>query len=84
MRDTDDIGSNPTDNPQLDDLIRARVNRRQVLGGGLAAAAVGFFGRSLLAPLPAAAQTATAPRRATRGRPGPLGFTEVPPSTDDL
>lgn len=38
MHDTDDIGSIPTDNPHLEDLIRARVTRRQVLGGGLAAA----------------------------------------------
>jgi secreted PhoX family phosphatase len=83
VRDTDDIGSNLSDNPHLDELIAARSSRRQVLGGGLAAAAVGFFGRSLLAPLPAAA-SAGGQRRATTGRPGLLGFTAVAPSSDDV
>ncbi|MEW6154013.1 MAG: PhoX family phosphatase [Actinomycetota bacterium] len=81
MNDTDDIGSNPTTNVHLDDLIRARLNRRQVMTGGIAAAAVGFFGRSL-APAPAAG--ATTARPAGRGRPGRLvSFTPVPTSTDD-
>lgn len=81
MRDTDDLGSNPTDNPHLDDLIQARVGRRQLLGGGLAAAAVGFFGRGTLAD---AAAAASAPPRQTTGKPGSrLTFTEVPTSTDD-
>jgi hypothetical protein len=85
VRDTEDTGSNPTDTPHLDDLIRARVNRRQVLGGGLAAAAVGFFGRGLLTPASAAAATASpaAPPRATTGPRSPLAFAPVAASSDD-
>jgi len=81
VRDTDDIGSNPTDNPHLDDLITARINRRSVLGGGLAAAAVGFFGRSVPTSSAAPAATTAPPDRARRT--GSLGFTEVPASSDD-
>jgi secreted PhoX family phosphatase len=84
VRDTDDIGSNPATDRSLDELIRARVNRRQVLGGGLVAAAVGFIGGSALAPMPVAAsgrQRAMPPRLGTAG--GRLGFVEVPTSTDD-
>jgi secreted PhoX family phosphatase len=83
VHDTDDLGSNPTDNPHLADLIEARVSRRAVLGGGLAAA-VGFFGGGLLPPAvagagpAAAAASARRPRAKTR-----LGFTEVPPSSAD-
>ena len=78
MQDTDDLGSNPTDNPALGDLIAASLSRRSVLGGAAAAAAVGFFGGSgLLSAAPAAAAT-EAP--ATRPL---LGFTEVPVSSAD-
>jgi len=79
MEDTDDLGSNPTDNPALGDLIAASLSRRSVLGGAAAAAAVGFFGGSgLLSAAPAAAATTEAP--ATRPL---LGFTEVPVSSAD-
>jgi len=82
VHDTDDLGSNPTDNPHLADLIETRVSRRAVLGGGLAAAAVGFFGGGLLSPaIAGAGPTAPASRRGPKV--GRLGFIEVPPSTDD-
>jgi uncharacterized protein len=83
--DTDDIGSNPTENPHLDDLISSRLRRRTVLGGGLAFAAAGFIGGGMLAG-PAGASPATTPTAPTgRGRRhrSLLGFTEVPPSSDD-
>jgi secreted PhoX family phosphatase len=83
VRDTDDIGSNPTRNSSFDEIVRTRLNRRQVLGGGLAAAAVGFFGGSMLAPMPA---LATGPQSRIRGigsTPDRLAFLEVDPSTDD-
>jgi hypothetical protein len=85
VRDTDDIGSNPTNNVHLDDLIASRINRRQLLGGGLATAAVGFFGRGLIdaAPAGAAGSGPKAPPGAGRPRTR-LGFTAVPTSTDDL
>jgi hypothetical protein len=40
MHDSEDLGSNPTDNPALTDL--AAVGRRTLLAGGLATAAVAF------------------------------------------
>lgn len=83
MPDTDDLGSNPTHNPHLADLIEARVSRRAVLGGGLAAAAVGFFGGALLSPGVAGAGQASRRAGASPSATGRLGFTEVPPSTAD-
>lgn len=84
MQDTDDLGSNPSQNSQLADLIAARFDRRTLLRGGLAAAAVGFFGQSLLGAGPAGAQAVAPARRAPNRRPGRLlGFSPVPASTDD-
>jgi uncharacterized protein len=74
MHETDDRGSNDSGNPHIADLIEARLSRRNVLGGTLAAAAAGFVGRDLLAP-------ASADARATRNC--KLGFTEVPVSSED-
>ena len=85
MFDTDDIGSNTTDNPHLDDLIRVRVSRRSLLGGGLAAAAVGFFGVGILEAVPAAAASGSSQPKAATGKPGSLlGFAPVEPSSDDV
>ncbi len=87
MHDTDDIGSNPTDNAHLDDLIQARFGRRQVLGGGLAAAALGFFGgpTSLAGASPKPGQAngkpAQAPGQAKKSE--RIGFNGIDPSTDD-
>ncbi|MGH9185765.1 MAG: PhoX family protein, partial [Acidimicrobiales bacterium] len=72
MHDTDQPGCNLSDNPALTDLIEARVSRRSVLGGGLAAAAVGFLGGGVLN----AASVVARPRHL-------LGFTEVPTSSAD-
>jgi uncharacterized protein len=85
VHDPDDISSNPTDNPHLGDLIGARLSRRQVLGGGLAAAAAGFLGHGILqAGTAGAAPPPAKGPRSTTGRPGSrLGFAEVPPSDDD-
>ncbi|WP_322760219.1 PhoX family phosphatase [Frankia sp. Cr2] len=82
MRDTDDIGSNPTDNPALSDLIAARFSRRAALGGGLAAATVGFLGGGVLTA--AAAEAGSAGSDRDKGKPHQLlGFAEVPTSTAD-
>lgn len=71
--------SNWTPNPTLNEIAEARISRRAILRGGLAAGVVGFFGGTanrLLAPAAAAA----APDR----RPSTLlGFQAVPPSTAD-
>jgi secreted PhoX family phosphatase len=70
VHDTDDIGSNPTDNPRLSDMISLGISRRAVLGGGLATAAVTFIG----------GQPAWGGPRPPRQL---LGFAEVPVSADD-
>jgi secreted PhoX family phosphatase len=75
MHDTDDIGSNPSGNPHIQDLIEARLSRRGFLGGSVAVAAAGFLGGSLLAPGQAQAH-------GSRACPV-LGFEEVPPSDAD-
>jgi secreted PhoX family phosphatase len=74
MLDTDDIGSNLSDNPHLQDMIEVRMKRRSFLGGSLAVAATGFLGGSALASPPSVATHRPAPR---------LGFKEVPPSAAD-
>jgi hypothetical protein len=75
MIDTDDIGSNESGNPHLADMIEAQLSRRSVLTGGVALAAVGFFGGSLL---PSGQATAR-----SLGRNAVLGFNEVPASDAD-
>jgi secreted PhoX family phosphatase len=75
MIDTDDIGSNESGNPHLADMIEARLSRRSVLTGGVALAATGFFGGSLL-------QSGQATARSF-GRNPALGFGEVPASDAD-
>jgi secreted PhoX family phosphatase len=79
VNDTDDIGSNLSENPHLADLIVARLRRRNVLTGGLAAAAVGFLGGCAD---DSSAETLGSTEDALRR--GPLlGFQEVPPSKED-
>jgi secreted PhoX family phosphatase len=77
INDTDDIGSNPTQNPHIMDIIEARVSRRNVLGGGLALAAGSVFGTSLLAP------NAEASGAGHHGQ-TLIGFTEVAVSSEDV
>ncbi|WP_373051992.1 PhoX family protein [Thioalkalivibrio sp.] len=50
LDDSENVSSNPTDNPSFRDIVNAGVSRRQVLKGSLAAAAAGF-----LVPAPAMA-----------------------------
>jgi len=49
MFDTDDFPSNPTQNPQLSDMIEARMSRRGLLGGALAATIFGLVAADVLA-----------------------------------
>ena len=76
MHDTDDIGSNHSGNPHLQDMIDARIQRRSFLGGTLAVAATGFLGGAALAPTEARASNG-------RGSWPRLGFDEVPVSSED-
>ena len=76
MQDTDDIGSNTSGNPHIDELIEARISRRGMIGGTAAAAAAGFLGAATL-PSDEASAHGRGPRRVL------IGFEEVPPSSDD-
>jgi hypothetical protein len=85
MRDTDDIGSNVSGNPHLEDMIARRIGRRSLLGGTAAAFAGGFLGGSAFAPRTAEATGFHSPffdRGRSRGR-RLLGFSEVPATGDD-
>lgn len=73
----EDIGSNPTQNPHIDDLIAARVSRRSVLTGAAALTAAGLLPAALLTSAPAAAN-GSAPARV-----GKLRFAAAAPSSDD-
>jgi secreted PhoX family phosphatase len=53
--DPDDISSNPTDGPSLDDVVARRASRRTVLAGGMAGAAA-FLTTNLLGAPPALAK----------------------------
>lgn len=72
MFDTDDIPSNTSTNPYLDDLVGQQVSRRTVLKGAAAASMLGFLGSTVIGE-----GVAEAARRPL------LGFGEIPPSTDD-
>lgn len=76
MQDTDDIGSNDSANPHIQDMIEARIKRRSFLGGSLAVAATGFFGGAALA-------SSTVRNGVARGLAPRLGFAAVPPGTED-
>jgi uncharacterized protein len=88
MNDTDDIGSNQSGNPHLVEIIASRLTRRNMLSGGIAAAAVGFLGGGCAygegAPDDEGAGTSGS---SLHFKPKPwkplLGFQEVPPSTED-
>jgi secreted PhoX family phosphatase len=74
-KDADDMVSNVSTSPTLEDVIHARVTRRTVLGGGVAAATLAGAGgvASLLNAVPAEAKK--------RGK--LLGFTGLAASTAD-
>jgi hypothetical protein len=67
----DDTVSNASPNETFESVLRANLQRRQVLHGGLGAAAIGFLGAPALAD-------------ARSGRPRPrIGFDSIPISFDD-
>lgn len=80
MNDTDDIGSNQSNTPHLSDMIVERLNRRDVLSGGVAVAATGFLGACAVE---AEGEPLGESEEALRGRRPLLGFKEVPTSTED-
>lgn len=77
--DPDDVSSNPSNNTPFKKVVAARLSRRDVLRGGVAAAATGFF---TIAADPLA-QAVAAPG-GSKGRPGSLlGFRPVATSDAD-
>ena len=77
--DIENVGSNTSTNPHLDDVVASRFSRRGVLSGSTASAALLFFGG---AQLVGAGAAAAAPKK-PRGRGPVIGFTPVPTSTAD-
>ncbi|MEY4674896.1 MAG: hypothetical protein RL148_2680 [Planctomycetota bacterium] len=82
LSDENPNGSNPSNNPRLEELVEQRVDRRSLLGGALGLTAAQFLGAGLLA-----SRTAHARAAATGGETSEtneqLTFTEVPPSSAD-
>jgi secreted PhoX family phosphatase len=78
--DIENIGSNTSTNPHIDQIVASRYSRRAVMMGGTATAAVLFYGGSqVLASGAATSDVRPAARRGPR-----IGFTSVPTSSDDL
>jgi secreted PhoX family phosphatase len=77
--DIENIGSNPSTNPHIDQIVAARYSRRSLMVGGTASAALAFFGGSQLI-----ASGAAAAGERPADRPGPrIAFSPVPTSIDD-
>ena len=74
-RSGDEPICNFSDNPTFGGILNARLDRRDVLTGGLAAAVTGYFGSSLLGLASSSAQPTTSK--------GLLGFTAIKTSTAD-
>jgi hypothetical protein len=78
--DPDDLSSNPSSNTPFKKVVAARLSRRDVIRGGVAAAATGFFSVAA-GPLGSSALAST---RAGGPKRGPLlGFEPVPTSAAD-
>jgi uncharacterized protein len=72
----DDIVSNPSGNPTFEEVVHARLSRRSLIGGGVAASVAASLGGvgSLLHAVPAQATNGTQPL---------LGFQGIPVSSAD-
>ncbi|MEY3452894.1 MAG: hypothetical protein RL574_632 [Actinomycetota bacterium] len=75
--DSEDIGSNTSDNRTFDDVLTSFVSRRSVLAGGAAAAAFVFAGASSVKASAVEPTRRTASGVAARKRP-PINFTSIP------
>lgn len=75
----EDIGTNPSANTHIGELIDARLSRRQVLGGGLGAGAAMVFGSFALAGCDQSEDDDEG-----MGPAPALGFTAVAKNTSDL
>lgn len=68
--------SNHSDNRTFEDVLSVHMSRRSVLVGGLATAAVAFFGSSAASAASPKAQIAAATRRVAKSP--KIGFTSIP------
>jgi len=75
--DSEDIGSNTSDNRTFEDVLTSFVSRRSVLAGGAAAAAFVFAGASGVKASAVEPTRRTASGVAARKRP-PINFTSIP------
>ncbi len=73
---TENVSTNPSNGRHFDEIIDARLSRRNVLKGGLVTA-LGFMSSAVFAPAPAAAAPASA-RRRTSTAAALLGFEPIP------
>ena len=73
----DDSVSNPSGNRQFNDVLEVNLKRRQMLIGGLSAAAIGFLGLPALGGIRLASATAIQPRAGFGG----IGFEGIQPNT---
>lgn len=80
MHDSDDIGSNQSNNPHLVELIAQRLERRSMLSGGVAVAAAGFLAGC---GADSGAESLGESAEELHGRRPLLGFAEVPASSED-
>ena len=81
----DEMVSNPSDNESFVEVLDARLSRRALLGGGVAAAAAGVLGGGvgqLLAARPAGARS-LASSRGEEGRDRCSASPAIPTSTAD-
>lgn len=90
MSHDDELDTNPSRNPHINDLIEARLadpQRRRLVRGGLGLTALSFLGgAAALLPAGDASAAATAPRgvqRRPNHRPDTLGFAAVAKSVAD-
>ena len=75
--DSEDIGSNTSDNRTFEDVLTSFVSRRSVLAGGAAAAAFVFAGACSAKASAVEPTRRTASGAAARKRP-PINFTSIP------
>lgn len=81
--DPDDLITNPSGNRHFADVLAADVSRRNMLGGTIGVAAVGFFAGAPVAQAAAVPATSTASVAGGDPKRPLIGFKAVPVSKDD-
>lgn len=81
--DSNDLVCNPSNNETFEEILQRRLSRRQVLRGGLNAAAVSMFGGFALAGCNDNDSNTSSNNTVTETTTPPLGFKSIATSTDD-